>query len=104
MSRRTVVLGSIRLENLSDCLIYLSPCCTSCYLENCVNCVICIASHQLRIHKTINSHLYVKCNSHPIIEDCSQLGFAPYDILSYNLDTNNSKVLLMEQHLEVHRK
>lgn len=78
----TGTVGTIRLERLDACILFFGPCSTSIYLESCSNCQIFAACHQLRIHKSILSTLYVKCNSHPIIEDCDQLKFAPY-IASY---------------------
>ena len=90
MSVPTIV-GSVRLENLSDCTILLGPCSTSVYLENCTNCVIYIFCHQLRIHKSNNCSLYVRVNSHPIIEDCTCMQFAPYNI-TYNGIEDDLKV------------
>ena len=72
--------GSVRMEDLDNCQIILGPCLTSVYLENVSSCKLWISCHQLRIHNTRQSELYVKVNSHPIIEDCSALGFAPYDV------------------------
>jgi hypothetical protein len=77
------LLGSVRLQNIKNCKVLLAPCCTSVYLDNCVNCTIFITCHQLRIHTCTNCFLYVLVNSHPIIEDCSNIGFAPY-CLSYD--------------------
>lgn len=71
-------MGSARLENLTGCQIFLGPCCTSTYVENCTDCTFFIRCHQLRIHHAYSSHFYVLVNSHPIIEDCSGLLFAPY--------------------------
>lgn len=76
------LLGAVRLENCSRCQVFLGPCSTSVYLEDCSHCLVFLASHQLRIHKCVSCSLYVKVNSHPIIEDCSDMGFAPY-LLSY---------------------
>jgi len=71
-------LGAVRLEGLSNCSVLLGPCSTSVYLEGCRHCTVFIACHQLRVHNCSDSDLYVKVQSHPIIEDCSGLGFAPY--------------------------
>jgi hypothetical protein len=80
---RQGVIGSVRLENISDnSIAYLSPCQTSVYIENLRNCEVHIYCHQLRIHNTHNCNLFVYCNSHPIIEDCSSVIFYPY-ILNY---------------------
>ena len=74
------LLGAARLENCSDCQVFLGPCSTSVYLEGCSRCTVFLASHQLRIHKSAACRLYVRVNSHPIIEDCTDMGFAPYSL------------------------
>ena len=53
-------IGSVRLESCEDSFIYLGPCMTSVYLEDCKRCTIFIASHQLRIHNTYDCDLYVR--------------------------------------------
>ena len=82
------VLGSVRIENCNSCNIYLGPCRTSTYLDILNSCVIFTACHQLRVHKCHQCQLFVKCNSHPIIEDCSMMGFAPYDVSYPQLTTH----------------
>jgi tubulin-specific chaperone C len=77
------LLGCARLERLNRSKIYLGPCCTSVYLESCTDCTILASSHQLRIHQCNNVNFYVRINGHPIFEDCTNLGFAPY-ILQYD--------------------
>jgi len=80
------LLGSVRIEHTSHCTIYLGPVCTSVYLESVKNCKIFIASHQLRIHQCSGCRLYVRCNSHPIVEDCADMGFAPYNYTYGEID------------------
>lgn len=75
--------GSVRIENCEDCEIFLGPCMTSVYLEGATRCGIFACGHQLRIHNCHSSQLYVRVQSHPIIEDCSEMKFAPYS-LSYD--------------------
>ena len=84
--------GSIRLEKMINCEIFLGPCCTSVYLEECTNCTVFIACHQLRIHRSHNCKLYVRANSHPIIEDCTGFGFAPYGV-TYDTIEEDIKVI-----------
>jgi hypothetical protein len=72
------LLGSVRIEGNVNCDIHLGACCTSVYLESVHNCKIFIASHQLRIHTCSDCQLYVRVQSHPIVEDCRNMGFAPY--------------------------
>lgn len=75
---RPSLLGSVRIEHTTGCDIKLGACCTSVYLDSVTDCTIQILSHQLRIHECKGCRLYVRVNSHPIIEDCSDMGFAPY--------------------------
>jgi len=81
---RPSLLGSVRIEFTSDCEIYLGACCTSVYLESVHNCTIYILTHQLRIHTCADCKLFVRANSHPIIEDCVNMGFGQY---SYEYET-----------------
>lgn len=81
---RPSLLGSVRIEHTDNCTILLGACCTSVYLDSVNNCTIQILSHQLRIHECKDCKLYVQVQSHPIIEDCVSMGFAPY---SYKYDS-----------------
>jgi hypothetical protein len=90
------LLGSVRFENMNNCCIYLGPCCTSVYLEECKDTIIYLSCHQLRIHRSHDCSLYVKVNSHPIIEDCTGLGFAPYNIIYDNIENDFKTSALTE--------
>ena len=74
------LLGSVRIENSRNCTVLLGPCCTSTYIEDSSACTVFTTCHQLRIHKCRDFQLYVMVNSHPIVEDCANMGFAPYCI------------------------
>ena len=89
-----LLLGSARLENVSNSIILLGPCSTSVYLENCSNCHVFIICHQLRIHTTIDTCLYVRVHSHPIIEDCKGLRFSP-NFTSYDKINEHIKVFVL---------
>lgn len=89
-----LLLGSARLENVSNSIILLGPCSTSVYLENCTNCHVFIICHQLRIHTTIDTCLYVRVHSHPIIEDCKGLRFSP-NFTSYDKINEHIKVFIL---------
>jgi len=70
--------GALRLQDLSDCTIYAGPVAGPCYVENCTNCTIVVASRQLRIHDTYDTKFFVNVRSGPIIEDCARTKFARY--------------------------
>lgn len=42
-----------------------------------------LASHQVRIHRTTQTRLYLRLRSNPIIEHCSAISVAPYDAHDY---------------------
>ena len=42
-----------------------------------------LASHQVRVHRTINTQLYLRLHSNPIIEHCTGVSVAPYHPLDY---------------------
>jgi hypothetical protein len=84
---RSALFGSIRLEYVTNnSIVLLGPCSTSVYMEGCENSIIYILCHQLRIHKTKNCHLFVRCQSNPIIEDCEGLIFSPYPLVYPDID------------------
>lgn len=39
--------------------------------------IVVVAARQVRMHDCRNVHVYLHCTSHPIIEDCSRVAFAP---------------------------
>lgn len=94
-SSRPWVSGSVRIEDVKDCQIVLGPSQTSVYLENVINCTLWIACHQLRIHNSQSCQLYVRVNSHPIIEDCQSMGFGPY-LLQYATIEEDLKTTKLE--------
>ncbi|TGZ80240.1 hypothetical protein EX30DRAFT_379690 [Ascodesmis nigricans] len=42
------------------------------------NSVLVLGCHQFRMHEAVNLDVYLRCGSRPIIEDCSELRFAPF--------------------------
>ncbi|KAG9411933.1 hypothetical protein AC1031_017572 [Aphanomyces cochlioides] len=73
-----VETSAVRGHDLRNCTIYTGPIHGSFFLEQCVDCTFVVACRQLRVHHTTNSAFYLCIKSHPIIEDCSTLAFAPY--------------------------
>ena len=81
-------IGSVRIENLTNCCVFLGPCYTSVYIESCQGCNILAASHQLRIHSCTDCNLFVRINGHPIIEDCKAMTFGPYSLQYDTIETD----------------
>lgn len=53
------VIGSILIDDVEDCLLV-------------------VASHQIRIHRAKRSDFYLRVRSRPIIEDSNGVRFGPY--------------------------
>ncbi|XP_065844760.1 tubulin-specific chaperone C-like [Oscarella lobularis] len=70
---------AIRMHHISNSKVFSGPVATSVFLDNCTACSFVLACQQLRIHTTTDSRFFIHVSSRAIIEDCSQVGFAPYN-------------------------
>ncbi len=68
----------LHAKNIEDSVIMCGPISGSAFVDNLKNVKLVIACHQLRIHETTNSDFYIHLGSRAIIENCSQVRFAPY--------------------------
>merc|ERR1712142_402528 len=50
------------------------------FVDRCENCVFVLACQQLRIHTTIDTSFHIHVTSKAIVEDCSSVSFAPYNL------------------------
>ncbi|KAG0198920.1 hypothetical protein BGX28_007705 [Mortierella sp. GBA30] len=73
-----VPLGAIHIKNLTRCTLVLPPVSGSILLHDCEGCTLIGACHQSRMHTSKNMDIYLHVTSEPIIEDCSDMRFAPY--------------------------
>ena len=69
------------IRSLRGCTVFAMPVRGSVYVTACEDCTLYLGSRQLRIHTSKSVDFYVHANSHPIIEHCAQLRFAPYPSL-----------------------
>lgn len=51
---------------------------TSIFVENCTNSKLYLSCQQLRTHSSKNLDIYLRVRSRAIIEDCTNIRFAPY--------------------------
>ncbi|CAH8491106.1 unnamed protein product [Schistosoma rodhaini] len=84
------VFGSLIGRRLKNCKIYAYPISGSVWLDECVNCDLVFACRQLRIHQTSNCRLGLHMASRPIIEQCTNLKVAPYQLVYKSLDQDLS--------------
>lgn len=67
----------LALKNISNSLIIAGRVTGPVHITNVSDSILVMTAHQVRIHDCSNVDLYLHCSSHPIIEDCKGMRFAP---------------------------
>jgi len=84
LSNCTIIIKSnpitLHATHLSNCILKCGPVQTSVYLDHCNNCTLSLACQQLRAHNSSKSKIYLHVTSKGIIEDCSDIQVAPYNV------------------------
>ncbi|GFG37457.1 hypothetical protein Cfor_07180 [Coptotermes formosanus] len=70
--------STLHMTSLQNCRVMCGPVATSVFVDDCVDCISYLACQQLRIHNTKHCNFYLHVTSRAIIEDSTQVGFAPY--------------------------
>ncbi|EHK23533.1 uncharacterized protein TRIVIDRAFT_82412 [Trichoderma virens Gv29-8] len=65
------------LKNIDRCLIVAGRVNGPIHINDVSNSTLVVIARQVRIHDCKNVNIYLHCASHPIIEDCSGMRFAP---------------------------
>ncbi|KAG0292228.1 hypothetical protein BGZ96_004408 [Linnemannia gamsii] len=73
-----IPLSAIHVKNLKHCTLVFPPVSGSILLHDCEGCTLIGACHQSRMHTSTNMNIYIHVTSEPIIEDCTDMRFAPY--------------------------
>ncbi|KAL1190343.1 Tubulin-folding cofactor C [Cardamine amara subsp. amara] len=76
--RLTGTVNALFLHRLKNCNVYTGPVIGSILIDDVEDCVLVLASHQIRIHCARKSDFYLRVRSRPIIEDSNGVRFAPY--------------------------
>jgi hypothetical protein len=74
------------IRGLKDCKVFAVPVKGSIYVTECEGCTLYLGARQLRIHTSKRVDFYVHASSHPILEHCTALRFAPYPSLPTKLE------------------
>lgn len=74
------VPSSIQIKNLQSSVLIVGPCSRSILIDQCVQCEFAFGCQQLRVHTSSECDFYVHITAQPIIEDCQELRFAPYNV------------------------
>ena len=88
--------GFVSITNVLSCNIFIGPVRGSVLVEQCHNCNLQLACQQLRIHRTSESSFYVYVTSRSIVEECSKVGFAPFN-WSYSEIKNDFKSTKLDE-------
>ncbi|GBC10437.1 hypothetical protein RclHR1_09630001 [Rhizophagus clarus] len=83
---KSVTIGAIHIKGLKNCVLLAGPVYSSILIYDCENCVFVVACHQFRMHTSKQMNIYLHVTSHPIIEDCDKIKFAPYTLSIPGLD------------------
>lgn len=78
--------STLHMSQLAHCKIYTGPVKSSIFVEECKDCLFVFACQQLRTHKTTDTDIYLYVTSNPIVEDCFNIRFAPYNWCYASLD------------------
>lgn len=73
--------STLHLSNVKNTTILCGPVSTSIFTENCNDCTFVIACQQLRLHSSKNLKIYLHVTSKGILEDCSDIFMAPYNLV-----------------------
>lgn len=95
MSVPTTVSGAsfpgLAMRDISGCLIVAGRVAGPVHITGVKDSIIVVSARQVRIHECKDVDIYLHCGSHPIIEDCTGMHFAPlpecYVSLLPSLDT-----------------
>jgi len=71
--------GSLRLSDLTDCIVLCGPVSRSVFADDCKNCKFAFGCQQLRLHTSNYCDIYMHVTCRAIIEDCSNINVAPYN-------------------------
>ncbi|CAL9191625.1 unnamed protein product [Musa hybrid cultivar] len=71
-------LRALFIHRLTNCRVFAGAVLGSILIEEVNDCLLMLASHQIRIHNARATDFYLRVRSRPIIEDSSGVRFAPY--------------------------
>lgn len=74
-------LDSLHMSCLTNCTILCGPVSRSVFADNCTGCKFTFACQQMRLHSSRSCDIYLHVTCRAIIEDCSDILFAPYNYI-----------------------
>lgn len=90
--------STLHMTGLRGCQILVGPVLTSVFIDGCVDCTFAFPCQQVRIHNTERCHFYVHVSSRSIIEDTTNVHFAPFNWEYENIDEHFKLSGLEKEH------
>eukprot|EP00457_Paulinella_chromatophora_P008861 gb/GEZN01008910.1/.p1 GENE.gb/GEZN01008910.1/~~gb/GEZN01008910.1/.p1 ORF type:complete len:411 (+),score=51.44 gb/GEZN01008910.1/:113-1345(+) len=72
--------SALQVHGCQDCIFLVAPIAGAVRLDSLKNCVIVLASRQIRLFDCQNCDLYMFVLSHPVIERCAGIRVTPYNL------------------------
>ncbi|KAI0412069.1 tubulin binding cofactor C-domain-containing protein [Xylaria grammica] len=79
--------AGLALKNIKHSLIIAGHVAGPAHITGIEDSIVVVAARQVRMHDCKNVQVYLHCTSHPIIEDCSRMAFAPLPTFYANEST-----------------
>ncbi|XP_050668759.1 tubulin-specific chaperone C-like isoform X1 [Leptidea sinapis] len=80
------VMATLHITNLDNCIILTGPVTSSVFVEKCNNCTFVTMCQQLRMHSSVKCDIYLHVTSKGIVEDCTEIRTAPYNLYYEDLE------------------
>uniref|UniRef100_A0A6M2DJC3 Putative tubulin-specific chaperone c n=1 Tax=Xenopsylla cheopis TaxID=163159 RepID=A0A6M2DJC3_XENCH len=80
--------NTLHLSNIQESTIICGPVTTSIFADKCIDSKLVIACQQLRLHSSKNIDVYLHVTSRAILEDSTNIRFAPYNFIYPEIDAD----------------
>ncbi|XP_026479524.1 tubulin-specific chaperone C-like [Ctenocephalides felis] len=80
--------NTLHMSNIQDSTVICGPVTTSIFADKCINSKLVIACQQLRLHSSKNVDVYLHVTSRAILEDSTNIRFAPYNYIYAGIDSD----------------
>lgn len=81
-------LKAVHMFGLEGCKVYIGAVAGASHITECRNCEIYVASHQIRIHQSIDTDFYIFVATNPIVESVNRVRFSPFLFRYDGIDTH----------------
>jgi hypothetical protein len=77
--------ATLTIHSLRQSLVICLPVAGAAHITSAHDSVLVLSARQIRLHGCTNCTLYLRCSGRPIIEDCTQMRFAPLPAIFVSL-------------------